>query len=305
MIFTSKNDSSVCMFEKTKAEIFQLLRYFNLFNHPLKLEDFFKFSNSDIGIRDLQYCLQELELTGNVKKIGEFYLLSDASSKIIKKRVEGETKAEQLIPRALKVGRLIGHFPFVKFVGVSGSLSKGYADEKSDFDYFIITSNNTLWICRTLLHIFKKLSFLVGLQHQFCMNYFIDECHLKIEEENIFTQIELSSLIPAFDKGLYNNLLLMNKSNLPNLGNLMFCAKSTNSFWEYQIKQYYEKNKSLKWLNRLLMKITDWKWRNKWKARGYPKEDYALAFKTTPFVSKNHPANYQKKILNQFEKPIH
>ncbi len=50
-------------------------------------------------------------------------------------------------------------------------------------------------------------------------------------------------------------------------------------------------------LNENLMKLTDTKWRRKWNVKGYPREDYELAFKTTLHISKNHPANYQKKIL--------
>ncbi len=30
---------------------------------------------------------------------------------------------------------------------------------------------------------------------------------------------------------------------------------------------------------------------------------YDMAFKTTPYVSKNHPENYQKKILAQLQHP--
>jgi hypothetical protein len=50
-------------------------------------------------------------------------------------------------------------------------------------------------------------------------------------------------------------------------------------------------------LNRLLMLLTDRKWRKKWAMKGFPAEDYDLAFKTTLHISKNHPANYQKRIL--------
>src|SRR5690606_39126981 len=102
-------------------------------------------------------------------------------------------------------------FPFVAFVGISGSLSKGFAAADGDFDFFIITSANRLWICRTLLHLFKKLSFLAGAQHRFCMNYFIDISHAAIEERNRYTAIELSSLIPVCGLKVYQHFLSQNK----------------------------------------------------------------------------------------------
>ena len=58
---------------------------------------------------------------------------------------------------------------------MSGSLSKHFADEKSDIDFFIITSANRLWIARTCMHLFKKVSYIAGKQHWFCMNYYVDE----------------------------------------------------------------------------------------------------------------------------------
>ena len=54
-------------------------------------------------------------------------------------------------------------------------------------------------------------------------------------------------------------------------------------------------------LNKGLMTLTDSWWRYKWQRKNYPMEDYDLAMKTRLYVSKNHPANYQKKILRQLK----
>ncbi|HET9825584.1 MAG TPA: hypothetical protein VFP87_09620, partial [Chitinophagaceae bacterium] len=96
-------------------------------------------------------------------------------------------------------------FPYVRGVAVSGSLSKNYADKKADIDFFIITKANRLWIARTILHLFKKVTFLIGHQHYYCMNYFIDEEALAIEEKNIYTATEVITLLPvAGPRGLDN-----------------------------------------------------------------------------------------------------
>jgi hypothetical protein len=203
------------------------------------------------------------------------------------------------LPKARRAAKFISLFPFVKFVGISGSLSKGYADERTDFDFFIVTAANTLWICRTLLHLTKKMSYLVGKQHWMCMNYFIDEQKLELEEKNIFTQIELSTLVPVYNQDMYRSILLSNKNNLPNLEYL-----GLNPDEDMQdAMPSFKKEKNTWWrpLNLWLMKLTDKKWRRKWQKKGYPMSDYALAFKTTPYISKNHPKNYQKTILKQLQ----
>jgi len=50
-------------------------------------------------------------------------------------------------------------------------------------------------------------------------------------------------------------------------------------------------------LNKYLMILTDKKWKRKWAKRNYPMNQYTQAFKTTLHISKNHPANYQKRVL--------
>ena len=86
---------------------------------------------------------------------------------------------------------MLFQFPFVRGVFISGSLSKRCAAEKEDVDYFIVTSANRLWIARTIMHLYKKLTYLRGRQDRYCMNYFIDEEALEIKEKNIFTAVEM------------------------------------------------------------------------------------------------------------------
>ncbi|MFA6058780.1 MAG: hypothetical protein WC756_11325 [Taibaiella sp.] len=281
-----------------ETEPLLLLKYFNIFRHPLRLDEILKFSGKTETVIELEAYLDELIAAGTISKMGNYYLY-EGDQQYIDKREKGEAYAARLIPKAKRSARFIALFPFVKFVGISGSLSKGYADEKTDFDFFIVTAANTLWICRTLLHLVKKMSYLIGKQHSMCMNYFIDEQKLELEEKNIFTQIELSTLIPVYNQDMYRLILLSNKNNLPNLQHLGLDIDED----EYNTASLLIKEKNTWWrpLNILLMKLTDAKWRKKWKKNGYPMSDYALALKTTPYISKNHPKNYQKIILNHLQ----
>jgi hypothetical protein len=192
----------------------------------------------------------------------------------------------------------------VKFVGISGSLSKGYASEDSDFDFFILTSENRLWICRTILHLFKKMTFLFGQQHRFCMNYFVDVSRPELEEKNIYTAIELSSLIPVAGSDIYKILMQRNswvKKFLPNRYQPFY--KSTITDRNFLGKGLLELLFSLggNVMNTRLMHFTDKRWRKKWTKKHFVKEDYELAFKTTLYHSKNHPGNHQKKMLEQLK----
>jgi predicted nucleotidyltransferase len=217
------------------------------------------------------------------------------------RKIAGFNLAVRKIARAKKIGKFIQCFPFVRMVAISGSLSKGFADKNSDIDFFIVTNSTNLWTCRTILHLFKKLTFLVGQQHSFCMNYFIATTHLTIEEQNYFTAIELATLIPVTHPEIGSILLHENKwviDFLPNFTPTIIQKKTlkTNIF-----KRILEGMIGSKKTNHFFMELTNKKWRKKWARKNFPMGAYDLAFKTRLYVSKNHDKNYQEKILKKYE----
>src|SRR5699024_223499 len=129
----------------------------------------------------LHNAINELVANGNVLFYQDYYTIQKNIEELVKRRIKGNETARKKMAGAINAGKIISKFPFVEFVGISGSISKNYADKNSDYDFFIITTKNRLWICRTLLHVFKKCTFLVGYQHNFCMNYFIDTDALELE----------------------------------------------------------------------------------------------------------------------------
>ncbi|BDS09651.1 NAD-dependent epimerase/dehydratase family protein [Aureispira anguillae] len=288
---------------KIKADVEQaiqkVLHYFDLFSFPLTIHEIHAFISVECTMDQIENSLKELLEKKAVFLIQDCYALHD-SKELVDRKKQGYQRANKELKKAQKIAKIISYFPFVRMVSISGSLSKGYADEHSDIDFFIITSAQNLWTCRSLLHIFKKFTFLVNMQHSFCMNYFIADQHLEIEEQNYFTAIELNTLIPLVGFHYYNQLLAANtwtKSYLPNAvinPQEVPLANSTG------IKWLFEKILQSQRLNHFFMHFTDKKWQKKWAKRGISTENYQLAFKTNLYVSKNHPSNNQKTILEQY-----
>jgi predicted nucleotidyltransferase len=277
-----------------------VLTYFDYFKFPLTIEEIQKFIEVRIGQDQLKLEIEQLVQSGDVFFNQQCYLLQDDNERVGRK-IAGRKKAEKRMKRANLIASFIMLFPFVRMVAISGSLSKGYADKTTDIDFFIVTTENQLWTSRSLLHLLKKLTFLVRLQHSFCMNYFISEKHLKIEEQNYFTAVELVTLIPKKGVNYYNDLMSENiwvSNYLPN-----FNAKKipTSSYKPRYFKWVLEKLLVSRKINESLMSYTDKRWRKKWTQKGYKLTEYDLAFKTQKTVSKNHPGNYQKKILEHIE----
>jgi hypothetical protein len=285
----------------------KVLHYYALFKYPVTVAEIHGSCSTKCSIAEIKAILDNMEHTGKVFRFNEFYSLSPFMEEQVYLRKQANELALKKIKAARICAGIINSFPFVRFVGISGSMSKGYASPNSDFDFFIITEANRLWICRTLLHLFKKLTFIVKRQHSFCMNYFIDTTDLEIEEKNIFTAIELSSLTPVHGARAYAQLQNSNRdwvtSLLPN-GYVrfnkpvpVFNKKSiAKRFAEFLLDRCFADK-----LNEKLMLITDYRWRKKWTNKNYPMTEYDLAFKTTLHISKNHPANHQKRVLEKLK----
>lgn len=278
-------------------QIIKVLTYFDYFKFPLEIEEIIKFIELPISEKKLEHELKCLVDSCQVFCYKSCYLLV-AEPERVEKKISGRKKAEKRMKRANIIAPIIMSFPFIRMVSISGSLSKGYADKSTDIDFFIVTTENQLWTARTLLHILKKISFLFRLEHSFCMNYFLSEKHLLIEEQNYFTAVELATLIPKKGKSKYRDLMDANDwiyQYLPNFVTKTIQSKEAHPRF---MKLLLEKLLGSIWLNNYLMKYTDQRWRNKWKSKGYDPKEYELAFKTQLTVSKNHPSNYQKKILD-------
>jgi len=241
---------------------------------------------------ELQYLIDEKILT----KIDEFYVYgSDLDS--VTKRLRGNLHAKKALIRAQQNAKLIAKFPFVDAVGVSGSLSKGYYDTESDIDFFVITKHNKLWICRTLLMLYKKI-FLLNSRKYFCVNYFISSEQLEIEEKNRFTATELKTLIPMHGKATFEKFYQRN-----NWINEYFTKfnTDTNAIPTFE-KPYFTKGVEFV-LDNGMGNVVDQFFKSitlrKWKAKFdfLSEEDFRIALKTTKNISKHHPSHFQKKVI--------
>jgi hypothetical protein len=285
------------------TSILKTIAYFDLFNYPLTLEDIRRFLDVEAEEADIRAETEMLVREGRLYQMGAYYSLQDNSSLALR-RLRGEAHADELLRIAARGARLLYQFPFVRGVCISGSLSKRCADEKADIDYFIITSANRVWIARTLMHLFKKLTFLLGHQHRFCMNYYVDENALEIREKNIFTAIELFTLLPmsgdqALDKFFHANDWAT--EYFPGYRNRSRMAQETRpaSF----VKRLLERLFSNRLGNRLenkLRRITDHRWRKKTEQLRRNMKGDVLTLQCGKHYSRPNPEIFQQKVLAKY-----
>ncbi len=288
--------------DKLKKEIIINLLYAEVFSHPLKKEEIENYSPHKTTSKDLEQAFDEL-VNGNVIKSKDDYYYVFEEGEKINKRLKGNDSADKMMPKAKKIARFIHKFPFVEGVGISGSLSKGVLHDDADFDFFIITKPNRLWVARTLLILYKKV-FLLNSRKFFCVNYFIDTDNLEIEEKNRFTAMEIATLIPAS-------------------GEIMQLFYSENEWIESYLCHQYDgeenitslrkpilsklitgslKGKFGEWMDDKFMRMTFNRWQKKFGT--FDSKKFDLTMKTRKYVSKHHPSDFQNKILVKHEELI-
>ena len=276
-------------------ESLKTILYFSIFRYPLTLEEIHSYTNN-ASVNETINELETLISDDIISKIDTFYVYNKDFDSVTK-RLKGNIQAQKVLSIAKKRAKYIAKFPFVMAVGVSGSLSKGYYDDKSDIDFFVITKPNKLWICRTLLMAYKKI-FLLNSRKYFCINYYISTQHLEIEEKNRFTATELKTLIPMEGKEIFiafyaNNLWVKNyfskfETNLDTISNTKkpFISKSIEFIFNTGLGKITDN---------LFKKITIRKWKSKFNFLS--NEDFNIALKSTQNISKHHPSNFQKKVI--------
>jgi hypothetical protein len=180
--------------EVLKHSILKVLTYFDIFSYPLLQNEIHYYLDQQTSPEALPPALGQLTDAEIIYCIEGYYSLRNDAG-LVHKRIEDNTRAEALLPKARMVCNFLSYFPFVRAIGISGSLSKNVAYPGADFDYFIITKANRLWIARTILALLSRCSAIVGKQEWLCLNYFIDESCLQIPEQNIYTATEIFTLI--------------------------------------------------------------------------------------------------------------
>jgi hypothetical protein len=291
-----------------KENILRTLLYYDIFSHPLKPEEIYTFlPMNSVPEPDMLKIIKSLSAESDnhfAEKDGFVYV--KPNDHFISQRISKERYSRKMWLAARLVTHVIKRFPFVRAVLVSGSLSKNSSAKASDLDFMVITKSGRLWIARTLLMFFKK-AFLFNSYKFFCINYFITEDHLEIEDKNYYTATEIAHIKATFNTKLMNGFISANKWICNYFPNYRLCGPFTHSagFKVNNRKSIMQKILELPfggaWGSKLDARfrgMTQNFWNRKY---GYVSEpDRRFMFRTTPQVSKAHPGNMQKKILEMY-----
>jgi hypothetical protein len=291
----------------SQYSVYRSICYFDIFEHPVTEEEIFSFAGEKLSRDEVAAALGVLTDSGIITREREFYSLNPKPSERILKRAELERRFASKQLTIKRYAALIARFPFVESVSISGSCSKGLLDEPGDVDYFIITSPGKVWICRSLLVLFKKL-FLFNSKRYFCVNYFIDGGRPEITEQNLFTACEIRTLLPVSNRAAFENFLRANSwtsEHLPNKNGyndgMMTDVNKPGSLIGGTIEKLLD-NRLGQLLGRACRSASLQHWKRKFSMQSG--EEFELNFRSGSTVSKHHPNGNQFRVLSELDRKL-
>lgn len=297
--------------DSLKDNILRTLLYYDIFRHPLKSDEIFSLlPQNSITKKDVSEVLFQISNDSCGISSKDSYYFIGGNEDYIELRKSRESYSKKSWKLAKFVTHIIKRFPFVRAVFVTGSLSKNSSMPDSDLDFMVVAAKNRLWISRTLLMLFKK-ALLFNSHKYFCINYFISEDSLGICEKNIFIATEIVHIKSTFNSVLMNKFLEANlwvKEYFPNykIGDPFFNSSgykvnNNKSYIQKFLESFFTGKFGDKLDNYFMKKTTD-HWKKKYSQ--YSDGEREQMFTSTSSVSKTHPGNMQKVIMNLYKERL-
>jgi predicted nucleotidyltransferase len=219
-----------------EVAIIKTLAYADIFNHELTSEELQKLLISHPLTDDAE--LKRFTSKHVRYANGLFHLATKASP------ADHENSKRQLahnkITHAKKYLLLFKLIPWIKMVGITGSIAGGTPRYDDDIDLLIITDSNRLWLTRLLLTLSLNL---LGkrrkpqadprrVNNKFCLNMWLSSENLVEKHQDIYTANELARIIPILDRQyMYKTYLQANSwmtKFLPNFNQTLFQTTHTD-----------------------------------------------------------------------------
>lgn len=159
------------------------------------------------GPEQTDRAIETLVATGELVQSSEYVVLPRRED-LIQARQPRRERAQAMWPVARRVGTILGTFPFVRLIAVTGSLAADNPGPDADLDYLIVTAPGRLWLVRALAVGLVRLGGALGLA--ICPNYLLTTRALRLDHEDIFTAHELLQAVPIVGRTTYRQLLAQN-----------------------------------------------------------------------------------------------
>lgn len=213
---------------------------FEAWQHLLVLDADIIFDS--VSLKMVRRGLAELVTTGKLEMTNGMYTLSGRGG-LVAERIQGEKISVSKLKRVRRlIGLLVG-MPFVRMIGIAGSLAMKKSDFQSDWDFFVILRAGRLWIGRTfltgILHLLGKRRYGTKIRDRACLNYYLSDEHLAVHPQDVYAANEYRFLLPILDRGVARSFVLANRwitrfkphYRVPEIASLWILPEKPGWYW--------------------------------------------------------------------------
>ena len=199
-----------------KEQIICHINYRSVFNAPVQRDALISWLFHDKNPDEIALFNTQVNELIAEKLIVESdgYFTAYSKQQVIANQPKKKALTLALIQKGHGFIRYFSKLPFIRFVGVSGSVAAENPTTNSaahvDLDLFVICSKKSLWVIFFFERIYTNIVRFVQGENFLCFNYVTDVSFLEVYNQNFFTATEIINIKTLVDKGIYDEFLLKN-----------------------------------------------------------------------------------------------
>lgn len=196
--------------------ILKTLIYADLFDFPMKVWEIHRWLyGKKVTLFQVEKVLKRKRFASRLNSQGDYYFIKGRKG-LVKKRLEREVVSGSFNRQVSIIGFILRIVPWIKLLGISGSLAMGNSDKLSDIDLFVVSQKRRLWLTR--ICVLSILGFLgkrrrrtdseTDAAGKFCVNVLIEEDQTRFPKGDIYLAHEILQMKVVWDrKGAYSRFL--------------------------------------------------------------------------------------------------
>lgn len=198
-----------------RAAILRSVAYADVFDYPLSASELHRYLHGERATLDEVRAVLEEGVPGVDCHAG-LYVLAGRLWAVAERR----RRAAFSRPPVARIGiyaHVLRYLPFVRMVGLTGSLAMHNTDGRGDIDLLVITVPGRVWLGRAMVIALVRVARLFG--DLLCPNYVAAESALALDDSSIYAAHELAQMVPLFGGDVYQRLWASNAQIVAHLPN--------------------------------------------------------------------------------------
>lgn len=208
------------MNEQLNKNILFTVAYFGAMHYPLTLFELWRNliqtnkSRTKYSFREVRDAVNVEKLAKKVEQKNGMFYLKECDSFVKERSVANKLSITKL-RKLKKWACLFGFIPYVRGVFLTGTLAMKNAKLNSDWDILMVLAKKRIWLGRLFLGVVLQL---IGkrrhgkkVKERFCLNHYITENGLILEEQNEFSANFITTSMPILGGSIYKKFLQMNE----------------------------------------------------------------------------------------------